>query len=104
MIRITIEIDELEETPGREDEAQWTVLIDTFNLVAQQILDGETRGYVEDGDGAPCASFRVDEGLSVNDERTSAINPCRCGARESDPIHTSGYVTGLSGHAYVAAS
>lgn len=63
MIRITIEVDELEEAPSFTDQPQYGALRSTVLDVVAQLADGQTRGYVEDDDGAPCAAFRVDEGL-----------------------------------------
>jgi hypothetical protein len=71
MIRITIEIDELEEAPTVDDEAQFTSLREALSQIVERAADGELFGYVEDMDGAPCATFKVEEGLSPESARLS---------------------------------
>jgi hypothetical protein len=59
MIRIIVEIEPLDDTPDPGDEAQVTLLREHLVQVAEQVLT-ERFGVLEDYDGAPCGSFRVE--------------------------------------------
>lgn len=67
MIRITIEVEPLEQVPDATDpgdEAAVTLLREHAQQVADRVTVGETSGILEDYDGAPVARFRVEEGLA----------------------------------------